>query len=74
MYSQENVDQFIRELARWDQPLRYQMLDRMRADCEYFLGPGTRLNKYLWAGDPQMQIACMKALWNSFPEGKNRNG
>ena len=47
-----------------------EMLDRMRTDCEYLLGPGARLNKYLWARDPQLQIVYMKALWNSFPEGQ----
>ena len=70
MYRQEDVDQFTRELAHWDQTFRYQLLDRMRTDCEYLLGPGARLNKYLWARDPQLQIVYMKALWNSFPEGQ----
>ena len=64
------MDQLIQEMAHWDQPFRYQMLDRMRTDCEYFLGPGVRLSKYLWTGDPQLQIAFMKVLWNSFPEGE----
>lgn len=35
----------------WSLQLRYQMLDRMRQDCEYFLGCGNRVTKYLWAGN-----------------------
>ena len=31
----------------WSLQLRYQMLDRMRQDCEYFLGCGNRVTKYL---------------------------
>lgn len=34
----------------WSLQLRYQMLDRMKQDCEYFLGHGNRVTKYLWAG------------------------
>ena len=70
MCGQCEMEEFGRDLELWDLTFRYQLLDRMRLDCEYFLGPGARLNKYLWAGDPQMQIACMKALWDSFPEGQ----
>ena len=35
----------------WSLQLRYQMLDRMKQDCEYFLGCGNRATKYLWAGN-----------------------
>lgn len=48
---------------------RYAMLDRMRSDCEYFLGNGNRYSENLWArGDVQQHIENMKVLWNSFPE------
>lgn len=47
---------------------RYMMLDRMRQDCDYYLGYGNRNAKQLWAGDEKAQIENMKALWNSFPE------
>ena len=70
MCEQCEMEEFGRDLELWDLTFRYQLLDRMRLDCEYFLGPGAWLNKYLWAGDPQLQIACMKALWDSFPEGQ----
>lgn len=54
-----------------DDSFRYQLLDRMRQDCLYFLGYGRRDPKYLWANDVEKQIAYMKAIWNSFPaDGK----
>ena len=53
-----------------DESFRYQMLSRMEADCKYYLGNGGRHIKYLWAGNEKDQIACMKALWKSFPEDK----
>ena len=55
----------------WDERFRYQLLDRMRVDCEYYLGPGGRLEKFLWANSAEDQSGFMKALWNSFPpDGK----
>lgn len=50
---------------------KYMLLDRMKQDCNYYLGNGNRLKKYLWANDEKEHIENMKALWNSFPdEGK----
>ena len=51
-----------------DERFRYQLLDRMRIDCDYFLGYGNRQTKYLWAGNESEQIEYMKSLWNSFDE------
>ena len=42
----------------------------MQTDCNYFLGNGNRLDKFLWAGNVESQIAYMKALYNSFPDDK----
>lgn len=47
---------------------KYQMLDRLRCDCNYFLGYGNRSKKCLWSGNVTDHIADMKALYNSFPE------
>lgn len=49
-----------------DDEFRYMLLDRMRQDCEYFLGFGGRSARVLWAGDVDMQIEYMRAIWNSF--------
>ena len=47
---------------------RYQMLDRMRSDCKYYLGNGRIFGNHLWAGTVPEQIEYMKAIWNSFEE------
>ena len=46
----------------------YMMLDRLKMDCDYYLGNGNRYNKHLWAGDEQKQIDEMKKLYNSFTD------
>lgn len=46
---------------------KYMLLNRMKMDCNYYLGNGNRLKKYLWAEDEKEHIENMKALWNSFP-------
>lgn len=51
-----------------DDSFRYQLLDRMRMDCAYYLGYGNRYANRLWAGNEKEQIAYMLAIWNSFSE------
>ena len=46
----------------------YMLLDRLKQDCEYFLGNGNRSEKHLWAGNVNDQIAKMKELYNKLPE------
>lgn len=53
-----------------DETFRYRLLDRMKTDCNYYLGNGNRLDKFLWAGNVESQIAYMKALYNSFSDDK----
>lgn len=43
----------------------YQLLDRLRADCEYFLGEVNRSEKHLWAGNVRDHILKMRELYNS---------
>lgn len=45
---------------------KYQLLGRMKADCEYYLGYGNRNIKDLWAHDEAEQIHFMLCLWDSF--------
>ena len=56
------------KLNKKDYSFEYQLLDRLRSDCDYYLGVGGRANKHLWAGTPEGQIAKMKELWNKLPE------
>lgn len=58
----------IRDILSRDETFRYQLLSRMKMDCEYFLGNGQRLDKHLWAGNPEEHIYFMKEIWKSFPE------
>lgn len=53
---------------RYEPEFRYQMLSRMKQDCDYYLGYGNRNANCLWAGDEKDQINNMKAIWDSFPE------
>ena len=46
----------------------YMLMDRMKQDCNYYLGNGNRCDKYLWGQSVIGHIADMKALWNNFPE------
>lgn len=53
-----------------DDTFYYQMLDRLRTDCEYYLGYGNRNVKCLWAGNEKEQIEFMKRIWSSFLQDK----
>ena len=44
------------------------LLDRLRADCDYFLGAGGRSEKHLWAGSVYAQIKKMRELYDALPE------
>lgn len=46
----------------------YQMLDRLKSDCEYFLGFGNRNVKDLWGGSVKDHIAIMKDTYNKLSE------
>ena len=47
---------------------RYQLLSRLKMDCDYYLGYGNRKQSTLWAEGEKEQIATMKMLWNSFSD------
>ena len=64
-------DATLRWILGQDDVFRYQLLSRMKMDCEFFLGFGNRMEKCLWAGNVAFQIECMKTIWDSFPaDGK----
>lgn len=44
---------------------KYQLLDRLRCDCEYFLGYGNRHEKHLWGGTVRMHIEFMYIIYYS---------
>ena len=51
-----------------EQNRKYLILDRLRADCEYFLGAGNRAEKHLWAGSVYAQIVKMRELYDALPQ------
>ena len=58
----------IEDILSSEKSFRYRLLDRMRTDCEYYLGYGNRAAKHLWGNTEEKQIEYMKALWNSFAD------
>lgn len=48
----------------------YMMLDRLRMDCEYYLGYGNRNKRHLWDENEEKHINQMKKLYNSFANNK----
>ena len=46
----------------------YAMLDRLRSDCDYFLGYGGRSVNALYYHNVKEHIDHMKQLWNGLPE------
>lgn len=58
------------EYTKKEDSYRYMLLDRMRTDCNYFLGNGNGNEKVLWAGNIKDHMAVMKELWDSFDSDK----
>lgn len=58
--------EIIEEWLKKEKTFRYQMLGRLAADCEYYLGYGIKCVERLWAHDEARQIELMIALYNSF--------
>lgn len=69
----QNTEQADAQSATNDHSYEYMLLDRLRSDCEYFLGTGeTAENNHLWAGNPEAQIEkCRSFMICSL---KNQNG
>ena len=51
-----------------DHSADYVLLDRLRTDCDYFLGAGGRSEKHLWAGSVYAQIKKMRELYDALQE------
>lgn len=58
----------IDDIIERDSKFRYQLLARLKSDCEYYLNHGNRNPKSLWAGDEELQIGFMTKLHNSFKD------
>lgn len=68
-YIQEFESYTKKEENNTDLEYRYMLLDRLKQDCEYFLGNGNGNAEHsLWAKDIDEQIDKMKELYNSFAD------
>lgn len=47
------------------QKYNYQLLGRLKADCDYFLGAGNGAVKYLWADSVEEHITKMRELYDN---------
>lgn len=79
MESADNQWSPLPQAERKNTPVKedYQLLSRLQADCEYYLGACAAnqvdmdaAQKHLWAGTIEGQIDKMKELYQSFPESK----
>lgn len=57
-----------KKLESRNQKYQYQMLDRLKSDCDYYLGYGNRHPQALWAGNEGDQISKMREIWNNLEE------
>ena len=65
----EKIEKKIETIDNKDLEYRYMLLDRLKQDCEYFLGNGNGNTEHsLWAKDINEQIEKMKEIYNSFSE------
>ena len=65
-FNEESLEETLTESN--DPEFNYKLLDRLKSDCEYFLGNGNRSEKHLWAGNVNDQIAKMKEIYNALEE------
>lgn len=70
MESEESQVTGIDSLLKGNSQFRYQMLSRMKSDCDYYLGYGNRNERDLWANSVEKQLDYMQKLYDSFPEGE----
>jgi hypothetical protein len=51
-----------------NEEFNYMLLDRLRSDCEYYLGYGNRSVKRLWAESVAEHIAKMRDIYQNLPK------
>ena len=58
----------LEDVLQSDERFRYQLLDRLRMDCDYFIGQNGLAR--LWGITVEEHIKYMKAIWKSFDKDK----
>lgn len=64
----EFIIQTKKEFVSKEKRFQYQMLGRLKSDCEYYLGYGHKNPNGLWAKSEKGQIEEMKRIWNTFSD------
>lgn len=63
----ETTKNDFKDVLKNDERFRYQLLGRLKSDCDYYLNTGKNA-KHFWAGSGKEQIELMFALHESFSE------
>lgn len=58
------------EMLKPEESYAYQLLARLKMDCDYYLGHGNGNVLRLWAKNVNEHITEMKKLYNGFSETK----
>ena len=66
--NQEFTIQQPSDLPSKEKRFQYMMLDRLRSDCDYYLGYGHQYPGILYYKEPKKHIEAMKELWKAFSE------
>lgn len=66
LISQEYVIKSPAPVVDKEKSFQYMMLDRLRSDCDYYLGYGHRYPGALYCEDEKEHIEHMKKIWLSF--------
>lgn len=69
-YKQVQIEFVPERMVQRNDRFHYMLLDRMRSDCDYYLGYGNRNLKHLSSNSIEIHIQQMKDVWNSFPDDK----
>ena len=60
------MDLIKKSIRSCDSVFLYQLLDRMKSDCQYYFGNGRIYGAHLWGHDEKRHIAYMKEIWEAF--------
>lgn len=63
-------EQAVKMISKQSEEFKYEMLDRMKSDCDYCLASNSELELCLCGFSVSEYITFMTALYNSFPDDK----
>mgnify|MGYP000277960618 FL=1 len=60
------MDLIQKSIQNCDSAFLYQLLDRMKSDCQYYFGNGRIYGAHLWGREEKRHITYMKEIWEAF--------